>query len=104
MSQHKDDKGGQKRFSHAPIMLVLILVLFFYAGVEITEGLGWLTRDEWIADITGIFGSILLIIALAAVFAVVWIQITKHSRRKRRGPSAFYLSEDDEDDEDHKDD
>lgn len=91
-------KGETPRFNRGPIMLVLVLILFFYIGVEITEGLGWLTREDWIADLTGIFGSILLIIALAAVFSGLWIFISRRGRRKRRGTSAFYLSEDDESD------
>ncbi len=52
-------------------MLIGIISLLIYVGIEITEGLGWLTAQDWVNDFISLLGVFAVVIVVAISLAVV---------------------------------
>lgn len=71
---NKSGKTPRAKFIFArrgPYLLVAIIALLVYVGIEITEGLGWLTAQEWLDDFVSLLGVFALVIAVSVVVTVI---------------------------------
>jgi hypothetical protein len=60
-----------------------IIAMLVYAGIEITEGLGWLTPQDWLDDLLFLLAVFGIVIAIAIVVACIGMGLIRLFKKEK---------------------